>query len=70
MFPSLVWLYVYPYPAIWEMFKNPKVKKKKSSAPSFFTCVFVPVADLSPIKKKISADHVGRAYKSAIPRGR
>jgi hypothetical protein len=39
-------------------FQKPKTEKKKSSALSFFTCVFFPV------------DHIGRAYKSAIPRGR
>jgi hypothetical protein len=27
-------------------FKNPKVKEKKSSALSFFTCVFFPASDL------------------------
>jgi hypothetical protein len=46
-------------------FKNPKVKKKKFS-PAFFFPPLICVAN----KTYFSVDHIGRAYKSAIPRGR
>jgi hypothetical protein len=50
--------------------QKPKSEKNKSSALSFFTCVFFPPLICVANKKMFSIDHIGRAYKSAIPRGR
>jgi hypothetical protein len=50
--------------------KTQKLKKNKSSALSFFTCVFFPPLICVVNKKLFSVDYIGRAYKSAIPRGR
>jgi hypothetical protein len=46
--------------------QKPKSGEEKSSVLSFFSPSLILVAN----KKKISTDHIGRAYKSAIPRGR
>jgi hypothetical protein len=65
--PCLFYLLDYGIAAL----QKPKSeKKKKSSALSFFTCVFFPPLICVANKKLFSVDHIGRAYKSAIPRGR
>jgi hypothetical protein len=47
-------------------FKNPKVKKNKSSALSFFTCIFFPAANICVNNKNkifFSANHISRALQ-------
>jgi hypothetical protein len=51
-------------------FKNPKVKTKKVPHYHFSPAFMSPLLICVNNKKKISADHICRAYKSAIPRGR
>jgi hypothetical protein len=50
-------------------FKNPKVKKKKKVCTIIFHLRFFSRL-ICVANKKIFVYHIGRAYKSAIPRGR
>jgi hypothetical protein len=61
----ICWITESPY------FKNPKVKKIKVPhyhfSPVFF---FPPLICVTNTKKNFRRTYIGRAYKSAIPRGR
>jgi hypothetical protein len=64
--PRLFYLLDYGIAAL----QKPKMKKKLKFRTIIFPHYnFFPASDVAH-KKKISVDHIGHTYKSAIPRGR